>query len=508
MSFVLGNIARALATALAIPSIAFAQAPLPSDGSPTRTPDAQSSADEEDPTDAAIDRALRARAFARAHELIARRVASGERDPTMLYNDACALAQLGRTEEAEKQLLEAIKAGFRSFDILEADVDLEPIRGSRVYESIMEARARVESTPDTRARQPRDGSRGRPNPRTPDPVAAWRAAHGDTYRYDSDEDGGLVYATYLEDSSHARMKTLLAELEQHLRKAYFGTAPREPVLIAIVRPNDAAKYLDRPEVKGMYLHRERRLVARDVGQSLQHEFVHLLHFAHMERTGQRHPIWIQEGLASLYESYTLRPDGGVEFQPNIRFNFARKQVVSKTSTPWKELVSMSPDAFMADAERLYPQARSIFEFFAREGKLETFYRALSATSQDDPDGSSAIERVFGAPLTEVEARWKQWMIKRGAVDDTVSRRDASLGLTADDAGDGVKVRSFVIKSAAKAAGLRVGDVIHTIDGVPVRNREELVLAVARLRVGESVQVAFRRDGAEQSLEVSPRPLGE
>ena len=90
----------------------------------------------------------------------------------------------------------------------------------------------------------------------------------------------------------------------------------------------------------------------------------------------------------------------------------------------------------------------------------------------------------------------------------MSRRDASLGLTADDAGDGVKVRSFVIKSAAKAAGLRVGDVIHTIDGVPVRNREELVLAVARLRVGESVQVAFRRDGAEQSLEVSPRPLGE
>jgi C-terminal processing protease CtpA/Prc len=198
----------------------------------------------------------------------------------------------------------------------------------------------------------------------------------------------------------------------------------------------------------------------------------------------------------------------VEFQPNIRFNFARKQVVSKTSTPWKELVSMSPDAFMTDAERLYPQARAIFEFFAREGKLETFYRALGATSQDDPDGSSAIERVFGAPLTEVEARWKQWMIKRGAVDDTVSRRDASLGLTADDAGDGVKVRSFVIKSAAKAAGLRVGDVIHTIDGVPVRNREELVLAVARLRVGESVQVAFRRDGAEQSLEVSPRPLGE
>ena len=54
----------------------------------------------------------------------------------------------------------------------------------------------------------------------------------------------------------------------------------------------------------------------------------------------------------------------------------------------------------------------------------------------------------------------------------------------------------------------LGAAVNKDDGVPVRNREELVLAVARLRVGESVQVAFRRDGAEQSLEVSPRPLGE
>ena len=88
---------------------------------------------------------------------------------------------------------------------------------------------------------------------------------------------------------------------------------------------------DRPEVRGMYLHPARRLVSRDAGQSLQHEFVHLMHFAHMERTGQRHPIWVQEGLASLYEDYTLRADGSVEFHPNIRFNFARKQVTSRTA---------------------------------------------------------------------------------------------------------------------------------------------------------------------------------
>jgi S1-C subfamily serine protease len=100
------------------------------------------------------------------------------------------------------------------------------------------------------------------------------------------------------------------------------------------------------------------------------------------------------------------------------------------------------------------------------------------------------------------------MIQRGAIDDSVSRRDASLGLTAEDAGDGVRIRSFVLKSAAKAAGLRVGDVIFAIDGVRVSNREELVLAVARLDVGKSIRVDYRRDGNELSTEVSPRPLGE
>ena len=455
-------------------------------------------------SDAALDAALRARDFAEIDRIVSARITDGRREATDLYNGACALAQLGRNEEAEKRLLDAVKAGFRDFDAMEEDPDLEPIRSSQTYAAIMEARERVERGVE---RNPSPRSKSSRGP-TLDPLAVWRAAHGDEYRYEIDADRGLAYATFLEEASHTRMKEMLDALGAHLVEDYFGKAPDDPVLVAIVRPEDARKYLERDEIKGMYLHESRRLVARDTGQSLQHEFVHLLHFAHMERSGQRHPIWVQEGLASLYENYTIRADGSIEFHPNIRFNIARKQVLSKTSTSWKELFALRPQAFMADAERLYPQVRAIFEFLAREGKLIDFYKALGATSRDDPDGSSAMERTFGLPLTKIEERWKKWMIDRGAIDDTVSRRDASLGLTAEDAGDGVRIRSFVIKSAAKAAGLRVGDVIFAIDGVRVSNREELVLAVARLDVGHAIRVDYRRDGHELSAEVSPRPLGE
>ncbi len=460
--------------------------------------------------EAALDRALRARRFDEAIVLIERRIGAGDRDPILHYNAACVLAQLGRTEEAESRLLECVKHGFRDFDTMEADADLEPIRASRTYESIMEARERLERDAAGRARRPAAPPR---RAGAPDPLDEWRRAHPDPftekagYRYDESEDGKIAFATFLDESSHARVRTQLGELEAHLLAAYFEKPPRDRTLVAIVRPADAEKYLERPEVRGMYLHSARRLVSRDAGQSLQHEFVHLMHFAHMERLGQAHPIWVQEGLASLYEDYTLRADGTAEFHPNVRFNIARRQVVSKTAKRWKDLAALSGEQFMRDAERLYPQARSMFEFLAREGKLGEFYRQLCRTFDKDPDGVAALETTFGEPIARIEERWRDWMVARGAIDDSIDRGDASLGISVEDAADGLRIKSFVLKSAARAAGLRVGDVVIAIDGTPVRNQEELRLAVARLEVGVEIPVKFRRDGREESVRCTPRALG-
>ena len=488
---------------------AAAQAPVPggATGSRKSSDDAKPAprGASEVPTRAEIERLLLARKFAEAQDAIERRLASGERDPEMLYNSACCLAQLGRGEEAEEALLDCVRAGFRDFDHMESDEDLEPIRGSTTYEAIMEARTRVRD--DTGRDVARPAAPVRRAPVRIDPVAQWRADHPEGYTYDTDEERGITYATFLEPSAQERMKSMLAELEAHLRRAYFGKAPQGPLLVAIVRPKDATRYLERPEVKGMYLHPARRLVARDTGQSLQHEFVHLAHFAHMERLGQRHPMWVQEGLASLYEDYLIRADGTIEFLPNIRFNLARRAVRAGAAVDWKDLFAMSGEEFMKDAEKHYPQVRAMFEFFAAKSKLEEFYAALVATSGSSPDGTAAVERAFGDPLAKVEARWRTWMSERGVVDDKVSHGDASLGLTADDAGDGVKVRSFVANSAAKAAGIRLGDVIFSIDGTPVRNRDELLLAVARLTLGRAIEVRFRRDGQELAVTLEPRPLG-
>ena len=85
-----------------------------------------------------------------------------------------------------ERLLDAVKAGFRDFDAMEEDPDLEPIRSSQTYAAIMEARERVERGVE---RNPSPRSKSSRGP-TLDPLAVWRAAHGDEYRYEIDADRG------------------------------------------------------------------------------------------------------------------------------------------------------------------------------------------------------------------------------------------------------------------------------------------------------------------------------
>jgi hypothetical protein len=204
-----------------------------------------------------------------------------------------------------------------------------------------------------------------------------------------------------------------------------------------------------------------------------------------------HPIWIQEGLASLYEDYNLRPDGTVEFLPNERTNIARNVVRAGRSTPWPELFALDSDGFMARAPKLYPEARSIFGFVAERGLLAGWYATYVDRYEEDTTGALALEVVFGLPLSDIEMEWRQWA-RRQSVDTQVGRGDASLGIEFEDTNDGVQIVRFVRGSAAFRGGLREGDVIVSMNGMDTRSGRELRAALAPLRVGDRVRVRVRR----------------
>ena len=70
-----------------------------------------------------------------------------------------------------------------------------------------------------------------------------------------------------------------------------------------------------------------------------------------------------------------------------------------------------------------------------------------------------------------------------------------------EAPDGLKVTTVGPGSGAADAGLKVGDVITSVDGKPMDDRESLLAYLSKLPVGKTIQVEFRRDGKYQTVPV-------
>ena len=425
-----------------------------------------------------------------ALELIALYLQNWPGTPHMLYNRACGLALLGRREASSAALLEAVDHGFRDFATMRRDPDLASMRNHETFIAILEASRRIDR--GTADRQ----------------FEAWQRRYSDDYHYETDDQHRLHFATGLDAKAHADMKQIIGRQADQMTKTLFKSPPLDWCFVVVPAKTHVTEVFrrlldvaDPARTPGVYLHGKRLLVTRDIGESLRHEFAHRMHWADMDRRGQRHPMWVQEGLASLYEEYVWTEDGTIKFVPNMRHNIARRQVQAGIALSWDKLFQLNADQFLAGNARFYPQVRSMFEFLATLGLLEEWYDAYVATFDRDPGGGKAFEQVFGLPVDQVNQRWKSWVLDRGSIDDRVDYGDASIGISGVEAGDGVQIER-VIGQNARRAGLRRGDVITRVDEKPVRARGELMLAIAARKIGETVRLEIRR--RDQRLVIAVR----
>jgi len=333
--------------------------------------------------------------------------------------------------------------------------------------------------------------------RARDQQAKWRADHpGDTYRYLDDPEHRLVFATCLDETSHADMARTLARQADQQAATLFEAVPDVEVFIAVATPADVRRAVAGSQTtEGMYEHPKRRIITSDIGMVLRHEFTHAMHFGHMERLGQPHAMWVQEGLAALYERYELSEDGSIEFLPTARHNRARTVAARRTGTPIASMARMTPAQFMAASEETYPLARSFMEYLADTGKLRRWYRAYVDGFADDRAGTKAIESACGMPVADVEKAWRAWALARPAVDLTVGRGDRVVGVEVADGTDGARIERVRRGTAAHRAGIRAGDVIVRLDGTEVRSAREWAAASSGLKAA-AVAVVVRR-GSER-----------
>jgi hypothetical protein len=68
---------------------------------------------------------------------------------------------------------------------------------------------------------------------------------------------------------------------------------------------------------------------------------------------------------------------------------------------------------------------------------------------------------------------------------------------------GVPVKEVLRDSAAAAAGLRVGDILTTLDGRWTTSVVDVYAAACTIAAGQSTEVVIRRDGEELTLKIKP-----
>jgi hypothetical protein len=160
------------------------------------------------------------------------------------------------------------------------------------------------------------------------------------------------------------------------------------------------------------------MLATDAGRTLRHELAHALHHAHMDALGQQHPVWVQEGLASLLESAAHhdhsagKQNKGFTIESNERDAIIELMIERDRALPLQQFFDLGEEEFERDAGSHYAQARSILRYLAEAGGLESWYAEYCAAFADDPTGAQAMETVLGRPLAQIEIDWRSEVARR------------------------------------------------------------------------------------------------
>ncbi len=418
---------------------------------------------------------------------------SRPRDTAALYNSACAVTRLGFPDEAFKLLNLAVQFGFVNFEHLKRDPDLAALRSDPRYEELISSIERRYAE-------------------AAEHMERWsRETLGSGAIIERDESLRLVLATNLDRETFERMRKSIQEQVRLQIEMLFDGPPNSYVLVLVPTPEKADELIGSVYVGGYYDHDTRRLVLRDLGPSLRHEITHALHHGQMDRLGQSHPMWIQEGLASMFEMYDVGPEGRYRVLDNTRLNIVLNLRRAASLSKWRAFFAQEDDRFnRVRARAKYAEARAILQFLAEQGRLEEWYRLYLSTYREDRSGALALERLFGRSLDEVEREYRAWLGTKDRVAEKVRRDQPSLGLWVADqaANDGVQIVGVNLAGAAKQTGLRAGDVLTEIDGRPTYAVEELVADILRRRAGEEVTLRVRRGKAYREVKVILQPIRE
>lgn len=432
-----------------------------------------------------------------ARPLLEQVVELDPKDHVSLYNLACVRLSAGDREGAEEALQRAIGVGFVDFGQLLRDPDLAGLRDSKTVRLIERDWARIlDVRGDADAKAALD-------------------ALGPGYTRTVDRDLRLhIVSAFNEDATEAaheemRKVARFVDAEMFDIDAPEGR-PFPWTLVILPTREHFRKFVPFDGVGGMYDHDQRRLITRDLGPSLRHEFVHVLHHRRMMRLGQAHAFWLQEGLASLVERLEPASGGAFASAPNWRINIARRLAEPRRLLPWDRLFTLDSTTFVTVRPlAMYAQAYAAALWLYERGELRAWLAAYESDLDEAAGGVRTFERVLGGDASALQREWRDWLASKPFVPERFENGSPSLGVDLEESdAEGPRVVSAFGPRGDPKSSLRLRDVLLTVDRTPVKTVAEVIQALEGRKPGDRVEVEVRRGRLELAFTVTVTAFDE
>jgi hypothetical protein len=408
-----------------------------------------------------------------------------------MYNLACARSLRGDVEGAKEYLLTAIERGFADINQLKSDPNLRAFRKSDTYTQLINAwptflDRRVDADLD-----------------------AARKVYGSRYNYTKDSKYRLAFASSYDTITSRQAREEVRQTAEwayknifhDLRDANDGLDPW--VMVVLPTQSHFAAWARETygqlhasatsQLGGAYAHDQKKLVTQDLGSTLRHEFFHVLHWRSADRLGQRHPVWIQEGLASIVEDMDQTRQGRWEPAISWRTNSIARLAKTNKLTRIEQLSAMPRSRFAGNRPLSnYAHARAVFMYLHEQRKLAAFYEVYTQNYSSDPSGLAALLETLDTTSREFDEDLRDWALGLEMVYEQNSPPALGIGVVLDvSPGDGPTVRQ-ITHDSAKDAGLRAGDILTGMNGRSVRDLNEFYRVLTDLSKGQRVEITYRR----------------
>ncbi len=433
--------------------------------------------------------------YAEAERALKEHLAVESENFVLHYNLACARSMQGDADEAMQYLVSAVATGFSDLEHMRNDPHLELARTHPDCIALMMNWNQATRVYDK------------------DHLAQLKKQFDGRYQQVDDESLRLHYLAALDPGSFEQSRLEISAIAAWAQREIFVDLPAldemDPddlagywVFVVLPTPEDFKTWASRIYgsagkgnffgVGGHYSHDRKELIAKDIGATLRHEFLHVLHWRSNVRHSQVHPVWIQEGLCSLIEDYDM-VNGNITPVASWRTNIVKRLAKAHKQLSLTQLATLTRERFTGSRPlAYYAQARAFFLYLYEKDKLGAWYRHYVANFEQDPTGVASVVEVLGMPVDAIDADFREWALKLKMVPDQRRPGRASLGIDiAMGSGDGPVIQSITRRSVRKA-GLRIGDVITAIENRPTRDLNELVRVLGDYEPDATIEISYRR----------------